>query len=265
MPSVARAYALSIIHPPMSSTSIVRVASVHKRYRQGAVDVHALRGVSLDVECGSFISIMGASGSGKSTLLHLLAGLTQADEGSVHIDNTDLTGLSDHALTLFRRRRIGLIFQSFNLIPTLTARENMMLPLMLDGKTDRASQHRVDELLEKLGMRKRSHHRPDALSGGEQQRIAIGRALVTEPVVILADEPTGNLDSHNSRVVCELLRDLSSEQGRTIIMVTHEAEVAAFTKQVIVLRDGSIVDRFEGEGFLEHHSERFSTALARTT
>jgi putative ABC transport system ATP-binding protein len=217
------------------------VQDIHKTYVQGNRQVQALRGVSLEIAAGQFVAVMGASGSGKSTLLHLMAGLTQPDAGRVVISGTDLTTLNDRALTLFRRRQIGLVFQSFNLIPTLTARENLNLPLMLDGKSD---QGRADELLAQLGMIDRAEHRPDALSGGEQQRIAIGRALVTDPAVILADEPTGNLDSANSRAVCETLRDLSSIHGKTIVMVTHEPTVAAYAQEVIVIRDGLLLDRF---------------------
>jgi putative ABC transport system ATP-binding protein len=207
-----------------------------------------LSGVSLEVAQGQFLAIMGASGSGKSTLLHLMAGLTTADEGRVVINGTDLGGLSDKALTLFRRRQIGLVFQSFNLIPTLTAEENILLPLMLEGSNGAASQAKVSELLEALGLASRRGHRPDAMSGGEQQRVAIGRALVADPAVILADEPTGNLDSANSRSVCELLRDLSQIHNKTIVMVTHEPTVAAYAQEVAVLKDGKLIQRFATEG-----------------
>jgi len=224
------------------------VDAVHKRYRQGDRTVDALRGVSLEITAGQFAAIMGASGSGKSTLLHLTAGLTRADAGRVLVSGTDLGALSDAALTLFRRRNIGLVFQSFNLIPTLTARTNVMLPLMLDRRTGPAEHRKVDELLDRLGLLGRAEHRPDALSGGEQQRVAIARALVTDPAVILADEPTGNLDTANSRTVCELLRDLSLIHGRTIVMVTHEPEVAAYAGEVLVLRDGLLLERFSTDG-----------------
>jgi putative ABC transport system ATP-binding protein len=206
--------------------------------------VTALAGVSLSVRRGTFLAIMGASGSGKSTLLHLMAGLAQADSGQVRVAGTDLTSLGDHALTLFRRRHIGLVFQAFNLIPTLTAEENVLLPLMLDNKDDAPARSRTRELMTRLGLGSRLTHRPDALSGGEQQRVAIARALVTNPDVILADEPTGNLDTANSKSVCELLRDLSA-QGRTIVMVTHEPSVAAYAKEVAILRDGKLLARFD--------------------
>ncbi len=219
------------------------VEKATKRFRQGDRDITALHEVSIRVAEGQFLAVMGASGSGKSTLLHLMAGLTQPDEGRVLIDGTDISRLGDRKLTLFRRRHIGLIFQAFNLIPTLTAQENIALPLMLErGRANH--QAKVDELLSILGLAHRRHHRPDALSGGEQQRVAIGRALVADATVILADEPTGNLDSANSRSVCELLRDLSAIHNKTIVMVTHEPHVAAYAQEVAVLRDGRIVDRF---------------------
>jgi putative ABC transport system ATP-binding protein len=225
------------------------VENVHKAFRQGERVVNALSGVTLSVERGRLLAVMGASGSGKSTLLHLMAGLTQPDEGRVIVSERDITGLRDRDLTLFRRRHIGLVFQAFNLIPTLTAEENVMLPLMLDGQNGQvAAAAKVDEIIDELGLRDRRTHRPDALSGGEQQRVAIGRALVTDPAVVLADEPTGNLDSANSRSVCELLRDLSASHGRTIVMVTHEPSVAAYSTDVAVLRDGKLVERFETSG-----------------
>ena len=217
------------------------VEHVRKSFKQGDRDVIALDDVSLQVEQGQFLAIMGASGSGKSTLLHLMSALARPDSGRVVIDNNDLSSLSDHALTLFRRRHIGLVFQSFNLIPTLSAEENITLPLMLDGRKDQA---KVEELLSALGLASRRHHRPDALSGGEQQRVAIGRALVGDPAVILADEPTGNLDSINSRAVCELLRDLSIIHGKTIVMVTHEPTVAAYASSVAIVKDGKLLEQF---------------------
>jgi putative ABC transport system ATP-binding protein len=223
------------------------VENVTKTFRQGQRTVQALAGVSLTVARGQFLSIMGASGSGKSTLLHLMAGLTSADSGKVLVNGTDLAKLKDRDLTLFRRHQIGLVFQAFNLIPTLTAEENIALPLMLDGRRSDADQQKIDQLLQRLGLSDRRHHRPDALSGGEQQRVAIGRSLVAEPAVLLADEPTGNLDSANSKAVCELLRDLSVIHGKTIVLVTHEPSVAAYTQEVAVIRDGKLVERFPVE------------------
>jgi putative ABC transport system ATP-binding protein len=220
------------------------VENVVKRFHQGQTDVVALEKISLDVRQGEFLAIMGASGSGKSTLLHLMAGLTVADEGRVVVNGTDLGEMNDKKLTLFRRRNIGLVFQSFNLIPTLSAEENMRLPLMLDGTNGEIAAGKVNRLLETLDLQSRRKHHPDALSGGEQQRVAIGRALVADPAVILADEPTGNLDSANSKSVCELLRDLCVVHGKTIVMVTHEPTVAAYAQEVAVLKDGRLVDRF---------------------
>src|SRR5581483_9762587 len=223
------------------------VENVTKLFRQGDRTVQALAGISLAVAEGQFLAIMGASGSGKSTLLHLMAGLARPESGKVLVNGSDLGAMDDHALTLFRRRQIGLVFQSFNLIPTLTAEENMALPLMLDRRNGEASEAKVGELLSSLGLASRRGHRPDAMSGGEQQRVAIGRALVTDPAVILADEPTGNLDSANSRSVCELLRDLCVIHGKTIVMVTHEPSVAAYAQEVAVLKDGRLIDRFATE------------------
>ena len=220
------------------------IEAVRKEFRQGDSGVSALAGVSLEVQAGQFLAVMGASGSGKSTLLHLMAGLTKPDGGRVLVDGTDLATLNDRDLTLFRRRKIGLVFQAFNLIPTLSAEENLGLPLMLEGGNGSESRAKVDRLLDSLGLRSRRTHRPDAMSGGEQQRVAIGRALVTDPAVILADEPTGNLDSGNSKSVCELLRDLSLVHGKTIVMVTHEPSVAAYAQEVAVLKDGILVERF---------------------
>src|SRR5687768_4028655 len=234
----------AMITPSMSP---LVVENVKKRFRQGEADVDALAGISLDVAAGQFLAVMGASGSGKSTLLHLMAGLATADAGRVLVNGTDLAALSDKQLTLFRRRQIGLVFQSFNLIPTLTAEENVALPLMLEGRPTREIAGKVDELLASLGMSARKRHRPDAMSGGEQQRVAIGRALVTDPAVILADEPTGNLDSANSRAVCQLLRTLSKEHGKTIVMVTHEPSVAAYAQEVAVIKDGKLVCKFPAD------------------
>jgi putative ABC transport system ATP-binding protein len=234
-----------MIGTPMSP---LVVQNVVKRFKQGQATVTALAGISLDVPAGQFLAVMGASGSGKSTLLHLMAALASPDEGKVFINGQDLSALNDRDLTLFRRRQVGLVFQSFNLIPTLSAEENIALPLMLEGRKTSEIDAKVAELMTRLGLTSRRGHRPDALSGGEQQRVAIGRALVTEPAVILADEPTGNLDSANSKAVCELLRDLSLIHNKTIIMVTHEPSVAAYAGEVAVLKDGRLVECFATDG-----------------
>lgn len=224
------------------------VEKVSKTFRQGRRAVTALSSIDLAVPQGRFLAIMGASGSGKSTLLHLMAGLAKPDSGSVYINGTDLARMGDKELTIFRRRNIGLVFQSFNLIPTLSAEENIALPLMLEGRNGQVTHEKIERLMVDLGIADRRTHRPDSLSGGEQQRVAIGRALVSDPAVILADEPTGNLDSANSKSVCELLRNLAEKHNKTIVMVTHEPVVGAYAQEVAVIRDGQIIKRFATEG-----------------
>lgn len=221
----------------------LRVEGVVKRFQQGSVTIHALRGVNLAVSPGEFVAVMGASGSGKSTLLHLMAGLAPADAGRVIVDGQDLAGLNDYQLTLFRRRRIGLVFQAFNLIPSLTAEDNMLLPAMANGAAETARQ-RLDGLVGRLGLNDRRHHRPDALSGGEQQRVAIARALITDPAIVLADEPTGSVDSVTGQGICRILKELCREQGRTIVVVTHEPAVAAWAQRVVILKDGANLAEF---------------------
>ena len=226
----------------------VVVERATKRFRQGGSIVEAIKGASLAIAEGEFVAIMGASGSGKSTLLHAMAGLTRPDEGRVVIDGTDLATLSDARLTDFRRRKIGLVFQAFNLIPTLTAEENITLPLLTGGRDDLASE-RLGPLLDRLGLAPRRLHRPDALSGGEQQRVAIARSLIADPALVLADEPTGSLDSVAGQDLCRLLRELSDEQRRTIVVVTHEPAVAIWAGRVVVMKDGRVLSDFETDGF----------------
>ena len=233
---------------PSSSTPPLRVENLTKRFRQGNTTIEALREVHLAVDRGEFAAVMGASGSGKSTLLHLMAGLATPDSGRVEVEGTDLFALSDRALTIFRRRRIGLVFQAYNLIPSLTAEQNIMLPILM-GSTGRESTDRLEALLEQLDLVDRRKHRPDQLSGGEQQRVAIARALVADPAIVLADEPTGNLDSVTGQDICRLLRRLCDEHGRTIVMVTHEAAVAVWASRVVVLKDGRVIDTFETSQF----------------
>jgi putative ABC transport system ATP-binding protein len=216
------------------------VDQVEKRFRQGDRAIPALSGVTLEVAQGQFLAIMGASGSGKSTLLHLMAGLTQADAGRVVINGTDLGMLNDHALTLFRRRQIGLVFQSFNLIPTLTAEENIMLPLLLEGNNGQSGRNKVGELLDTLGLTTRRHHRPDAMSGGEQQRVAIGRALVADPAVILADEPTGELDGRTEAGVLDLLL-AATRRGVAVLVASHSPAVTSAAGRHVRLLDGQVV------------------------
>ena len=218
---------------------VVEARDLTKVYRSGKRVVNALSGVSFSVESGKFVAIMGASGSGKSTLLHLLAGLTEPTSGTIKINGADIAALSDSAKTKFRRKNIGIVFQAFNLIPTLTADENIMLPARLEGIT--VSKNRLDEILNFLEIQERRHHRPDSLSGGEQQRVAIGRALLMEPSIILADEPSGNLDSENSQRLCKFLRDSCDMEKRTIIVVTHDNSVADWADQCLNIKDGKIV------------------------
>lgn len=231
---------------------VLRVENLCKNYRMGDEVVHALANVSLSVDRGEFVAIMGASGSGKSTLLHLMAGLDIPTSGTVEIDSQHLSRMSDHKRTLFRRERLGVVFQAFNLLPTLTAAENVALPLIVAGVSKREAAERISGLMEQVDLAHRARHRPGALSGGEQQRVAIARALVNDPAVILADEPTGNLDSSHAGAIWGLLRRLAGEQGRTIIAVTHEAAGAAHADRVVVLKDGEVVGGIETGG--EEHA-----------
>jgi putative ABC transport system ATP-binding protein len=233
------------------ATPPLQVEQLTKRFRQGNASVEALRNVSLTIDRGEFVAVMGASGSGKSTLLHVMAGLTRPDQGKVAVDGHDLAAFSDYDLTVFRRRHIGLVFQAFNLIPTLSARDNVLLPLLADGRA--VAPTPLDELLVRLHLQDRLHHRPDALSGGEQQRVAIARAIVGDPSIILADEPTGSLDSVTGQSICKLLRELCTEQRRTIVVVTHEPAVAVWAKRIVVLKDGQVLTEFPTEQFGDVH------------
>ncbi|MEU8172344.1 ABC transporter ATP-binding protein [Microbispora hainanensis] len=213
-----------------------------KTYGAGTTEVHALRGVDLDLPRGGFTAIMGPSGSGKSTLMHCLAGLDQPSGGTVTVAGTDLGSLDDDALTIFRREHVGFVFQSFNLLPMLTAGENILLPLELGGRrVDDRARDRARMLADILGVAGRLGHRPAELSGGQQQRVAIARALITQPDLLFADEPTGNLDSTTSAEVLEHLRRSARELGQTIVMVTHERDAAAYADYVVTMRDGRIV------------------------
>lgn len=227
---------------------MLRCTDVHKSYRLGERDVAALRGVNLEIPEAGFYAIMGASGSGKSTLLHLLAALDRPDKGEIVIGGDPIHALDEKAATLFRRKKIGIVFQQFNLIPTLTARENVELPGVLAGDDAAEIRKRSTELLERLGVAARAEHRPDALSGGEQQRVAIARALLYSPPLLLADEPTGNLDSASSAKLWSLLAELAGQRQTTIIMVTHEPAAAATCRRVFVLSDGRMTGQFETEG-----------------
>ena len=226
----------------------VQVENVEKRYRLGDEVIHALRGASLDIQRGEFVAIMGASGSGKTTLLHLVGGLDVPDAGHVLIDAHDITRMGDHERTLFRRRRIGVVFQAYNLLPNLTARENVMLPMLVDGAPYSRIEARADELIRLVNLQHRVAHRPDAMSGGEQQRVAIARALLMKPALILADEPTGNLDPAAAKGIWGLLRQLAAEQGTTVLMVTHESMAAAHADRTLVLQSGQFIGEIKSEG-----------------
>ena len=227
---------------------VVDCRGVWKSFWLGRREVPALRGVNLGIPEHGFYAIMGHSGSGKSTLLHLLAALDRPDAGVIQMAGCSLHDLDERAATLFRRRQLGIIFQQFNLIPTLTARENVELPGMLAGDDPKFLRERSGELLSRLGLHARGDHRPDALSGGEQQRVAIARALLFAPPVILADEPTGNLDSVTSAKLWRLLRELAGDNNTTIIMVTHEPSAAVHCRRIFVLSDGRVTGTIDTEG-----------------
>lgn len=218
---------------------MIELKNAGKKYQQGTREVHALRDVSLFIKKGEFLSIMGPSGSGKSTLLNLIGGLDQPSSGQIFVDGRPLHGISDNELTLIRRKRVGFIFQFFNLLPVLTAIENVSLPLLLEGIPLSGIKAKAVSLLQQVGLTERAEHRPEQLSGGEMQRVAIARALVTNPAVLLADEPTGNLDSHTSEEIFMLLKTLN-EQGQTIVMVTHDPRAAAYGSRIITLKDGAL-------------------------
>ncbi|MBK9294963.1 MAG: ABC transporter ATP-binding protein [Oligoflexia bacterium] len=221
---------------------MVEVKNLTKKYSQGGKhEVNALNGVSFNIPKGQFVAIMGPSGSGKSTLLHLLGGLDSITSGEALIDSNSLSNMTDSELSQFRRQKLGFIFQFFNLLPTMTALENVCLPLLLDKKSLSQVEARAKELLNYLNLSHRMNHYPDQLSGGEMQRVAIARALIAEPVLILADEPTGNLDSKTGHSVLELLRKLSQEKNQTIVMVTHSNEAASYATRLIEMRDGKIL------------------------
>jgi len=221
---------------------MLRLERVSKIYTLGNAVIHALKGIDLQLESGEFIAVMGPSGSGKSTLLHIMGGLDVPSDGRVLWRGRDLTTLSGPELAAWRGKHVGFVFQTFNLVPTLTAQENVELPLLLRGVSLRERGRRAGELLERVGLAKRAHHRPSELSGGEQQRIALARALANEPSLILADEPTGNLDSETGREILELLRDLNEQGGVTVVLATHNPEAARYARRVVRLKDGSLAE-----------------------
>ena len=224
---------------------ILETRDLKKQYGTGETAVHALAGVNLPVENGEFVAVVGTSGSGKSTLLHMLGGLDRATSGKVYVDGKDIFALKDEELTIFRRRKIGFVFQSFNLVPVLSVYENIVLPLQLDGKTvDNAF---IGEIAEALGLKEKLNVLPNQLSGGQQQRVAIARALATKPAILLADEPTGNLDSRTSQDVMGLLKTTSTKFAQTIVMITHNEEIAQLADRIIRIEDGRIVTGKAGE------------------
>jgi len=233
----------------MSSFIVAR--ELRKTYRVGKVDVPALRGISLSVEKGEFVTIVGPSGSGKSTLFYMLGGLTRPDSGSVIIDGVDFAALSDGERTRLRKSKIGFVFQKFNLLPTLSARSNIEIASDIAGvKPDSEFQKQITEM---LGIAQRLNHRPSELSGGEQQRVALARALINRPAIVLADEPTGNLDSKSSGIVLEMLRRSNKDLGQTVLMITHNQEAAEYGDRIIHMRDGQIVAPEENPQWTPHH------------
>ena len=220
---------------------ILQASNLTKIYGSGENEVHALDGVNFSVEKGEFVAIVGTSGSGKSTLLHMLGGLERPTGGSVEVDGKEIFSLKDEELTIFRRRKIGFVFQNYNLVPVLNVYENIVLPVQLDGKTPDASY--IDSIIETLGLERKLENLPNNLSGGQQQRVAIARALASKPAIILADEPTGNLDSKTSQDVLGLLKVTSQKYGQTIVMITHNEEIAQLADRIIRIEDGKIVER----------------------
>ena len=227
---------------------ILEAQALRKHYRLGEHTVDALAGVDFLVEKGEFVAIMGPSGSGKSTLLHLLGGLDKPSDGEVTLAEQRLSILNDTQATLVRRHNVGFVFQFYNLLPTLTAEENVALPLIIDGQSLRKHRPHIDALLELVGLTDRCRHKPDQLSGGEQQRVAIARALATEPAIVLADEPTGNLDSKTGMAIMELLRRSCDELGQTIVVVTHDPRAAAYADRIVFLGDGQVIGETPYEG-----------------
>jgi putative ABC transport system ATP-binding protein len=226
---------------------MIRLEHVSKTYRSGSVLVQALRDASITVDAGELVAVMGPSGSGKSTLLHLVAGLDVPSGGSIHVRDLCVSSMSDDEATSYRRKHVGVVYQSFNLFPDLTIEENVGVPLVLDGHPEREIRDRVGEMLTQLGLIDRRHHRPSEISGGEQQRAAIARALVAEPTIVLADEPTGNLDSYTGERVLTDMRNVVEKAGCTVVIVTHDHKAAAYADRIERLLDGAFVSRTEGE------------------
>jgi putative ABC transport system ATP-binding protein len=240
--------------------SILHTESLTKVYGAAEQPIYALNDVNLAVEEGEFLAIMGPSGSGKSTALYLMGGLEQPTTGKVWLRDVDISGLNDDALSRMRRESLGFVFQFFNLIPVLSAAENVAIPLILDGVPRPEALKRANESLDRVGLADRASHRPSELSGGQQQRAALARALVTKPAVVLADEPTGNLDSRSSDEVVQMLREAVDKWGQTLVLVTHDPRMAAYADRIVFLKDGKVVDenRLKGEGRAEQIREQLN-------
>jgi putative ABC transport system ATP-binding protein len=222
---------------------IIEARGVHKTYRSGRLEVHALRGVDFGVETGEMVAVMGPSGCGKTTLLNCLSGLDEFDSGEVHIEGADLRQMDDRRRTDYRGRRMGFIFQTFNLLPVLTAVENVELPFLVGGVRAAEARRRSVAALERVGLGERIHHRPAELSGGQRQRVSIARALVNGPAIVWADEPTGNLDSKTTADVMSLIQQLNTEQQQTFVIVTHDADIGALCNRIVRMNDGEIIDQ----------------------
>lgn len=232
----------------IQSDAVVSIDDVHKHYRLDDETIRAVDGVTASVARGEFLAVMGHSGSGKTTLMHLVGGLDLPDRGRILVDGREINAMSDTDRTLFRRRKLGIVFQAFNLLPTLSALENVMLPYLVDGRSSADAKSRAKEVLDAVQLGHRLKHRPALMSGGEQQRVAIARALMVEPVLILADEPTGNLDPSSSKQIWDLLRSLCETSRTTVIMVTHEAGAAAHADRVLFLKSGRLSGEAQAEG-----------------
>lgn len=219
---------------------VISIKNLYKTYKMGNVEVEVLKDINLDIEAGSFYSIMGPSGSGKSTLLYLIGGLDKPTSGSIRIDGSELKDMKDNEESIMRRRKIGFVFQFYNLIPNLNIEENIMLPILLDGKKTKDYKKSLDDILEIVGLSDRRKHTPRELSGGQQQRVAIARALINDPDIILADEPIGNLDSKSGTEIMELFRNINLKKKKTIIQVTHSLEAAGYSSDIINIKDGMV-------------------------